>query len=66
MSVYVDDMQAKFGRMTIARRIAGQVLERRITDKQAVAMWRIAWNYRRSISDEEVLTVAEAFHEACP
>lgn len=54
------------GAKRIARRIAGQVLERRITAKQAVALWRIAWAYRRSIADEEVLAVAEAFHEACP
>jgi len=48
----------------IGRNLAAQASEDepRITDKQAVMLWRQAWTYRRQIADAAVLREAKRQH----
>lgn len=43
----------------IAHKIASQVSDMKISDKQACVLWSLCWTYRRSINDVEVLEVAK-------
>lgn len=42
----------------IARSLEAQVPDGKITDKQAATLWGLVWNYRRQISDEELVKIA--------